>query len=155
MPERAVIWLKVVWWCKYNSICKVASTHICTSKPLLSFPPCCPRQAGNLSGTWWGEQKASSRLMMTATQKAIVFSKGGCIIYFNAAASARHWAGVSMATGCWEIAERESAGWSQWASSFSKPEKISSEQNPKARTTCSFLTATDVGGSGKCEQRRF
>lgn len=146
MPERAAIWLKVVWWCKYNSICKIASTHICTNKPLLSFPPCCSRQAeisvalGGTSkrhqaGLWWQQHKKHWCLV-----------KGGCIIYFNDAASGRHWAGVTMATGCWEIAERESSGWSQWAFSFSKPGKISSEKNPKARTTCSFLIATDVGG---------
>lgn len=93
MPEWAEIWLKVVWWCKYSSICKIANTDICTNKPLLSFPPRHPRQAENLSGTWRGEQKASSRLMMTATQKVLVFSEGGCIIYFAAAASALHWAG--------------------------------------------------------------
>lgn len=80
MPELAAIWLKVVQWCKCNSICKNANAHICTNKPLLSFPPRYPGQAGNLSGSWRGEQKASSRLMMTAAQKALVFSEGGCII---------------------------------------------------------------------------
>lgn len=88
------------------------------------------------------------------TKKQWCLVKGGCIIYFNAAVSGRNWAGVTMATGCWEIAKRESSGWSQWAFSFLKPAKINSEQNPKARTTCSFLTAPDVGGGGSGNRKR-
>lgn len=95
------------------------------------------------AGLWWQQHKTRWFLVK------------GVVSYISLLL---HWPstepGVTMATGCWEIAERESAGWSQWAFSFSKPGKISREQNPKARTTCSFLTATDVGGgSGKWAQQ--
>lgn len=68
----------------------------------------------------WNRRHQGGGLFDSDT-KAPVFSEGGCIIHLAAAASACHWAEVTMETGCWETVERESAGWSQWAFSFWTP----------------------------------